>query len=108
MFGYFLSPLFSATIMDTFDDKLKGMKWGFRLNQFISVLGVILLIILIKIMRKRNFREKKNESNIEVFFLFLKKTNIPKFLLAFELFDEQDLNCLLTSCVNIHNINLKF
>lgn len=68
MFGYFLSPLFSATIMDTFDDELKGMKWGFRLNQFISVFGVILLLILIKILRNRNFNEKKNKSNYEVIF----------------------------------------
>lgn len=113
MFGYFLSPLFSATIMDTFDDKLKGMKWGFRLNQFISVLGVILLIILIKIMRKRNFREKKNESNIEVFIIFEKKIFFLHFYiflstLAFELFDEQDLNCFISNCVNILNLNLKF
>lgn len=69
MFGYFLSPLFSATIMDTFDDKLKGMKWGFRLNQFVSILGVILLTILIKMLRRRNYREKKNESQFRVFFL---------------------------------------
>ena len=66
MFGYFLSPIFSATIMDTFDDKLKGMKWGFRLNQFISVIAVILVVILIKILRKRNYRERKNDSKYEV------------------------------------------
>jgi len=66
MFGYFLSPLFSATIMDTFDDKLNGMKWGFRLNQFVSMTGVILLVILIKLLRRRNIREKKNDSNFKV------------------------------------------
>ena len=52
--------------MDTFDDKLKGMKWGFRLNQFISVIAVILVVILIKILRKRNYRERKNDSKYEV------------------------------------------
>ena len=26
--GYFLSPLFSASIMDQFSNKKEGMKWG--------------------------------------------------------------------------------
>ena len=66
MFGYFLSPIFSATIMDTFDDKLKGMKWGFRLNQFISLVAVLLVVILIRMLRKRNLREKKTNSKYQV------------------------------------------
>lgn len=66
MFGYFLSPIFSATIMDTFDDSLKGMKWGFRLNQFITVIAVVLLSILIKIMRKKDYKDKNNTSNFQV------------------------------------------
>ena len=66
MFGYFLSPIFSATIMDTFDDKLKGMKWGFRLNQFISLVAVLLVVILLRMLRKRNLREKKTNSKYQV------------------------------------------
>ncbi len=66
-FGYFLSPIFSAAIMDTFDDSLKGMMWGFRLNQFITILAVVLLSILIKLMRKKNFKENKDASKFKVY-----------------------------------------
>ena len=68
MFGYFLSPIFSATIMDTFDDKLRGMKWGFRINQFVTLVAVVLVVILLKMMRRRNYREKKTASKYEVNF----------------------------------------
>jgi len=30
IFGYFLCPLVSGSIMDIFDDKLQGLIWGWR------------------------------------------------------------------------------
>lgn len=46
MCGYFLSPIFSAGIMDSFDDRVEGMKWGFRMNQFISIFAVIFVVFM--------------------------------------------------------------
>ena len=44
--GYFLSPLFSASIMDSFDDHVEGMKWGFRINELMCIFGVIFVVLM--------------------------------------------------------------
>lgn len=44
--GYFLSPIFSAFIMDSFDDHVEGMKWGFRINELMCIFGVIFVVLM--------------------------------------------------------------
>ena len=50
MCGYFLSPLFSACIMDIFSDKVEGMKWGFWGNEFMSVFAVVFVILMLLVV----------------------------------------------------------
>ena len=62
--GYFLSPLFSASIMDSFHNKVEGMKWGFRVNEFMTVFGVIFVIIMLCLV-KTNTQHKKPMKMLE-------------------------------------------
>ena len=63
MFGYFLSPIVSAAIMDIFNDKIIGMKWGFRFTQFTSIIGVFIVLgLLFYVMRDK--QEQNNLRNI--------------------------------------------
>ena len=44
IFGYFLAPILSAAVMDSFPDKLEGLIWGFRLILWTSGLGLIFIV----------------------------------------------------------------
>jgi len=46
--------------MDSYDDKVEGMKWGFRINEFMSIFGVILVIVMLIIVNN----SRKNEKNV--------------------------------------------
>lgn len=58
-----MSPILSATIMDIFNDRIVGMKWGFRFTQFTSTLGVFVVLgLLFYVMRDK--QQQSNLSNI--------------------------------------------
>ena len=65
MCGYFLSPIFSAGIMDSFDDRVEGMKWGFRMSQCFSVFAVIFVIFMMFIASSSFEKPQKLTKNNE-------------------------------------------
>lgn len=42
--GYFASPIVFAFVMDQFDDEVVGMTWGFRVNLWWSLFGILNMI----------------------------------------------------------------
>ena len=68
LLGYFASPIVSAAVMDSFESEIEGMKWGFRLNMFITILAllvVILGLIIDESEKKKRLAEKKPEINVQ-------------------------------------------
>ena len=68
LLGYFASPIVSATVMDSFESEVEGMKWGFRLNMFVTILAlfvVILGLIIDESEKKKRIADNKPEVNIQ-------------------------------------------
>jgi MFS family permease len=43
--GYFLAPIASAYFMDSFDDKILGLQWGYRVILWWSFFAIIFIIL---------------------------------------------------------------
>jgi hypothetical protein len=48
--------------MDSFDDKVEGMKWGFRTNEFMCIFGVIFVICMMCVVEwpKKHHHDQKS------------------------------------------------
>lgn len=52
--------------MDIFNDRIVGMKWGFRFTQFTSIVGVFIVFgLLFYVMRDKKQNNLKNIVNEE-------------------------------------------
>lgn len=47
--------------MDTFDNRIEGMKWGFRINQFISVFSTLFVLTMFLIVKYGKEYQKNDE-----------------------------------------------
>ena len=63
MLGYFVSPLFSAAVMDRFTDSKQGMIWGYRANLLVSVFVVIFTLLMVIIFPYFACKNEKILSN---------------------------------------------
>ena len=52
--------------MDSYNDKVEGMKWGFRINEFMSIFAVFFVIAMLIIVKKA----RKNEKTVKKHELF--------------------------------------
>ena len=65
--GYFLAPIASAYFMDCFEDKVDGLKWGYRVILWWSFFAIIFIILAwISIYRHlKEFNNSKDEENMQ-------------------------------------------
>ena len=68
LFGYFLSPLLSGIIMDTFENKYDGYKWGMRITLWWSFFAAAFggLALLTAYYRKIKADENKDKDDISL------------------------------------------
>lgn len=65
-FGYFLSPILTGIIMDAFDNKMEGYKWGMRVIFWWSIFAAIFMGFALLTAIRRNKKNQDNRDDISL------------------------------------------
>lgn len=65
-FGYFLSPILTGTLMDKFENKIEGYKWGMRLIFWWSIFAAIFMAfaLIVAINRYKKNKDSKDDASL--------------------------------------------
>ena len=62
IFGYFAAPIVSGYVIDTFEDPLAGLQWGFRAILWSNILAVAFLIAALCVATSKERRREAKEA----------------------------------------------
>ncbi len=64
LFGYFFSPILTGYIMDGFDNKYNGFKWGMRVVFWWSIFAVVFFMSALVLAYRKYNNQSKDESGL--------------------------------------------